>query len=102
MRPQRHETYIAKRKRAVVVSGEERKARDLLQKVMTVRREKGEKRAIKKEEGRRDYRDKVREGLEKKEGRERREKEEYWRKEGRKRGRIGGDGEAGGGKKVKT
>lgn len=89
---------MAKRKRAVVVSGEERRARDLLQKVMTLRKEKVEKRAAKKEEGRRVYREKVREGLEKKEGREKREKDEYWRREGRKRGR-GAQGEDGGGAK---
>jgi len=100
MLPQKRETYMAKRKRAVVVSGEERKARDLLQKVMTLRKEKVEKRAVKKEEGRRAYREKVREGLEKKEGRERREKEEYWRREGRKRGRGGGE-DGGGGKRAK-
>jgi len=98
MRPQSRETYMAKRKRAVVVSGEERRARDLLQKVMTLRKEKVEKRAVKKEEGRRVYREKVREGLEKKEGREKREKDEYWRREGRKRGR-GAQGEDGGGAK---
>lgn len=101
MLPQKRETYMAKRKRAVVVTGEERRARDLLQKVMTLRKEKVEKRAMKKEEGRKVYREKVREGLEKKEGRERREKEEYWRKEGRKRGRVGGGEDGGGGKRVK-
>lgn len=92
---------MAKRKRAVVVTSEEKRARDLLQKVMTLRKEKVEKRAVKKEEGRKVYREKVREGLEKKEGREKREKEEYWRREGRKRGRVGGEEDRGGGKRIK-
>lgn len=98
MRPQKKETYMAKR--AVVLGGEEKRARDLLQKLMTVRKEKMEKRAVKKEEGRKVYREKVKAGLEKKEGREKREKEEYWRKEGRKR-KGGGEDGAGGGKRMK-
>ena len=83
MRPQKHETYMAKR--AVVLGGEEKRARDLMNKIMALRREKMEKRARAQEERRKGYRKMVQEGLEKKEGREKREKEEFWRREGRKR-----------------
>jgi ribosome biogenesis protein BMS1 len=90
-------TYL--QKRAVVLGSEERKARDLMQKLMTVRREKVEKRARKREERRESYRRKVEEGLEKKEMREKRERDEYWRKEGRKRKGNTEDGEGLGGRK---
>ena len=94
-------TYL--QKRAVVLGGEEKRARDLMQKLMTVRREKTEKRARKQEERRESYRRKVEEGLEKKENREKREQEEYWRKEGRKRkGGVEEGGGRGGRKRVKT
>jgi ribosome biogenesis protein BMS1 len=85
-------TYL--QKRAVVLGGEEKRARDLLQKLATIRREKVEKRAAKKEEGRQKYRAKVEKSLELKAEREKREKDDYWRKEGRKRR---GDAEGGGG-----
>jgi ribosome biogenesis protein BMS1 len=85
-------TYL--QKRAVVLGGEEKRARDLLQKLATIRREKVEKRAAKKEEGRQKYRAKVEKSLEFKADREKREKVDYWRKEGRKRR---GDAEGGGG-----
>ena len=85
-------------KRAVVLGGEEKRARDLLQKLMTLRNEKAEKRAARKEEKRVEHRKKVEENLEKKEEREKRERDEYWRREGRKR-KFQGDGESGGGGK---
>lgn len=95
--PQRKQTYV--QKRAVVLGGEEKRARDLMQKLMTIRNEKVAKRRAKQEERREPYRRKVREGEEKKAARERREREEYWRREGKKRGRGGGeDGGGGGGK----
>jgi ribosome biogenesis protein BMS1 len=87
-------TYL--QKRAVVLGGEEKRARDLLQKLATIRREKVEKRAVKKEEGRQKYRAKVEKSLELKAEREKRERDDYWRKEGRKRR---GDAEGGGGGK---
>ncbi len=90
-------TYL--QKRAVVLSGEEKKARDLMQKLMTVRREKVEKRAKKQEERREGYRKKVEENLGKKGEREKRERDEYWRKEGRKR--KGAEDGGGGRKRVK-
>jgi ribosome biogenesis protein BMS1 len=99
-KPRAAPTYL--QKRAVVLGGEEKKARDLMQKLMTVRREKAEKRARKQEERREGYRRKVEEGLEKKENREKRERDEYWRKEGRKRkGGTEDGGSRGGRKRVK-
>jgi ribosome biogenesis protein BMS1 len=90
-------TYL--QKRAVVLGGEEKKARDLMQKLQTLRNEKVEKRAKKQEERRAVYRKKVAENLEKKSEREKRERDDYWRKEGRKR-KTPGDG-GGGGKRHK-
>lgn len=83
-------TYL--QKRAVVLGGEEKKARDLMQKLMTLRNEKVEKRAKKQEERRQVYRKKVAENLENKEAREKKERDEFWRKEGRKRQADGNDG----------
>ena len=83
MAPQRKQTYL--QKRAVVLGGEEKRARDLMQKIMTLRNEKVEKRRAKQEERKEPYRRKMKENEEKKADRERREKEEYWRREGRKR-----------------
>ncbi|KAI0014225.1 DUF663-domain-containing protein [Xylariaceae sp. FL0662B] len=96
-RPQRHRTYL--QKRAVVVQGgEERRARDLLQKLATVRRDAAARRHARKEEKRAEFRRRMELAGERKEQRERREKREYWRKEGRKRkGEDGGEG--GGGKR---
>jgi ribosome biogenesis protein BMS1 len=90
-------TYL--QKRAVVLGGEEKKARDLMQKLMTMRNEKAEKRAKKQEERRQVYRKKVEENLEKKTEREKRERDEFWQKEGRKRARQSDGG--GGGKRAK-
>ncbi|MCJ1444085.1 MAG: Glycoside hydrolase 2 (Mannanase, beta-galactosidase) [Stictis urceolatum] len=93
MKPQRKETYM--QKRAVVATREERRARELLQMVSTVSKEKVEKRRAKKEEKRKEYRKKVAENEEKRARREKRERDEYWRREGKKRK----GGEAGGGGK---
>ena len=98
MGPQRKQTYL--QKRAVVLGGEEKRARDLMQKIMTLRKEKVEKRRAKQEERKEPYRRKVRENEEKKAEREKRERGEYWRKEGKKR-RNQDDGGGGGGKRVK-
>ncbi|KAF3903073.1 hypothetical protein ABW21_db0201783 [Orbilia brochopaga] len=83
MKPQKKPTYM--QKRTVVLGGEEKKARDLLQKLQAMRNEKVEKRRGKKEEKRKVYRAKVAENLEMKEAREKREGKEFWKKEGRKR-----------------
>ena len=67
-------TYM--QKRAVVLGGEEKKARDLMQKVITLRNEKVSKRRVAKEEKRKDYRKKVAENEEKRGEREKKEKQE--------------------------
>jgi ribosome biogenesis protein BMS1 len=104
MKPRKAPTYL--QKRAVVLGGEEKKARDLMQKLQTLRNEKEEKRAKKQEERRQVYRKKVAENMEKKAEREKRERSEYWRKEGKKRkgtedGGGSGGGGAGGAKRVR-
>ncbi|KAI9874372.1 MAG: Glycoside hydrolase 2 (Mannanase, beta-galactosidase) [Pleopsidium flavum] len=99
MKPQKKQTYL--QKRAVVLGGEEKKARDLMQKIMTLRNEKVAKRRIAKEEGRKVYRKKVAENEEKKTEREKRERDEYWRREGKKRKSADGGGEGGEGKRRK-
>ncbi|RAH72648.1 GTPase BMS1 [Aspergillus aculeatinus CBS 121060] len=96
MKHHKDKTYM--QKRAVVLGGEEKKARDLMQKLNTMRNEKQAKRAAKQEERRKVYRAKVAEGLEKKAEREKRERDDYWRREGKKRKAQDGEG-GGGGKK---
>ncbi|KAF2870700.1 hypothetical protein BDV95DRAFT_619673 [Massariosphaeria phaeospora] len=96
MRPQRTPTYL--QKRAVVLGGDEKKARRLLDQVMTIRNEKVEKRRKKQEERREGYKKKVAVGAEKKAEREKREKQEFWRGEGKKRKYQGEDGGGGGGR----
>ena len=83
MGPQRKQTYL--QKRAVVLGGEEKRARDLMQKIMTLRQDKDEKRAVKKEGNRQIYRKKKAAGEEMKASREKRERNEFWEREGRKR-----------------
>ncbi|KAI9709028.1 MAG: hypothetical protein M1812_007784 [Candelaria pacifica] len=96
MKPQRKETYM--QKRAVVLGGEEKRARDLMQKLMTLRNEKVAKRRAAQEERRKPYRKKMAENEEKKGEREKKERDEYWRKEGKKRKN---EGSGGGGKRGK-
>ena len=98
MKPQKKATYM--QKRAVVLGGEEKKARDLMQKIMTVRNEQVAKRRVAQEARKVGYRKKMAENQEKKSEREKRERDEYWRKEGKKR-KAQGDGGAGGGKRRK-
>ncbi|KAI1142194.1 DUF663-domain-containing protein [Hypoxylon sp. FL0543] len=95
-KPQKRKTYM--QKRAVVLGGEERKARDLLQKLTTIRKDAVARRKAKKDEKRAEFKKRMEEMSEKKEARERREKQEYWRKEGRKR-KGDAEGAGGGGKR---
>ena len=97
MLPQRKKTYL--QKRAIVASREERKARNLLQQIMTLRNEKVAKRRAKQEERKEPYRKKIEQSEEMRREREKREREQYWRKEGKKRKNQ--DGEGGGGKRKK-
>lgn len=102
MQPQKRETYV--QRRAVVVGGaEEKKARRLMQQVMLLRNEKVEKRRAKQEERKAGYKAKVAENEEKRRDREKRERDEFWSREGKKRkGWASGDGGEGrGGKRAK-
>ncbi|CAN6654628.1 ribosome biogenesis protein Bms1p [Trichomonascus vanleenenianus] len=83
MKPQKKQTYL--QKRAVVLGGEEKKARELMQKVMTLRNEKEAKRKAKKQEKRVEHAKKLAKIEDKRKDRERREKKEYFQREGRKR-----------------
>ncbi len=98
MKPAQKQTYM--QKRAVVLGGEEKKARDLMQKIMTLRKEKVQKRRVAKEEQRKVYRKKVAENEEKRSEREKKERDDYWRREGKKRKTATADG-GGGGKRRK-
>ncbi|KAL8807206.1 MAG: hypothetical protein Q9182_000888 [Xanthomendoza sp. 2 TL-2023] len=95
MKPQHHTPYV--QKRAVVLGGDEKRARALMSMVMAVRKDEMERRAKRKEVGREGYRKKVSEGERMRGERERREKEEFWRGVGKRRGGNGGEG--GGGKR---
>jgi len=95
MKPQKKDTYV--QKRAVVLGGEEKVARRLMQQVMSLRNEKVEKRRAKQEERKQPYRAKVAENEEKRREREKRERDDFWRKEGKKRKGWGEGGESGGG-----
>lgn len=99
MKPQKKPTYMSKR--AVVLGGEEKKARDLMQKIATVRKEKETKRKTKKDEK---FKDKLKAMAKKQEIRKEKEKErkkEFFSKEGKKRslGSSEGNREAFGKKK---
>ncbi|KUI69048.1 Ribosome biogenesis protein bms1 [Cytospora mali] len=93
-KPQKKLTYM--QKRAVVVGGEEKKARDLMQKLTTIRKDVAEKRKAKKDENRAQFKKKMAIQEEKKAAREKRETKEYWSREGKKR-KGGPEGAAGGG-----
>jgi ribosome biogenesis protein BMS1 len=95
MKPQSKPTYL--QKRAVVLGGEEKKARRLMDQVVAIRNDKVEKRRVKQEQRKDPYKKKVAENDEKRSEREKREKQEYWEREGKKRRHEGGD--AGGGKR---
>lgn len=96
-RPQKKETYM--QKRAVVVRGEEKRARDLMQKLTTIRKEQAAKRRAKKEEKRAEYLKKVAEAEERLQRREKKESKAFWEREGKKR--KSADAGGGGGKRRK-
>ncbi|BFZ60512.1 Glycoside hydrolase 2 (Mannanase, beta-galactosidase) [Saitoella coloradoensis] len=97
MNAQKKPTYMQKRA-VIVTDSDERKARDLMQKVHTLNADKTRKRKEKQEERRGVYRKKVEEGLLKKAAREKKETKQYFEKQ-RKRG-IHSEG--GGGKRQRT
>ena len=83
MSKQKKEPYLQKRQ--VILGGEEKRARDLLQKVITLRNEKVRKRKEKKAMERAKHLKKVQESEELRTAREKKEKKEFWEREGRKR-----------------
>src|SRR5271167_2056600 len=93
---QKKPTYL--QKRTVILGGEEKRARDLLAKVMTLRNEKVKKRKVKKAIERGKHLKKVQEGEDLRKAREKREKKEFWEREGRKR-KVDSDGKEGGKKR---
>lgn len=83
MKPQKEKSYMAKR--AVVVDGEEKRMRDLMNKINTLKRDKETKRKDKKQEK---FQERLKEVAKKEEQRkehERARKKEYFAKEGKKR-----------------
>lgn len=96
-KPQKKTTYM--QKRAVVMGGEERKARNLLQQLTSIRKDVAEKRKAKKDENRAQFKARMSEMEEKKAAREKRETKEFWNREGKKR-KAGAEG-GGGGKRGK-
>jgi ribosome biogenesis protein BMS1 len=99
MKPQSKQTYL--QKRAVVLGGEEKKARALISQLMTLRNDKLERRRAAQEKRKDPYRRKIEENKEKRAEREKKEKQEFWRKEGKKRKHQEGEGAGGGGKRRK-
>lgn len=95
-KPQKKATYM--QKRAVVVGGEERKARNLLQQLTSIRKDVAAKRKAKKDENRAQFQARMSEMEEKKAAREKREAKDYWTREGRKR-KAGSEGGGGGKRK---
>ncbi|KAI3403966.2 BMS1 [Candida oxycetoniae] len=91
MKPQKKQTYMSKR--AVVLGGEEKKARDLMQKISTIRKEKDTKRKAKKVEKFKDKLKKIAKIEEFRKEKESERKKDYFAKEGKKRKlNSGGDG----------
>ncbi|CAI5758512.1 unnamed protein product [Candida verbasci] len=83
MKPQKKKTYMAKR--AVVLGGEEKKKRDLIQKLQTISKEKEQKRKSKKDEKFKERLKKIAKVEELRKEKEKERKKEYFQKEGKKR-----------------
>lgn len=97
-RKQRHATYMQKRAVVLAPGSEEKRARALMQQLLTVRNDAVAKRRAKKAENHAAFKKKMADNLDKKEAREKRETKEFWRKNGRKRG-AADDADGGGGGK---
>lgn len=83
MKPQKKKTYMSKR--AVVLGGDEKKSRDLMQKIATVRKEKESKRKTKKGEK---FQDRLKQLAKKEElskDKQKEKKKQYFAKNGHKR-----------------
>lgn len=96
MKPQSNQTYMAKR--AVVLSGEEKKARDLMNKIATIKNAKESKRRVKKDDKFKDRLKEIAKKEESKKEKDRERKRSYFLKESKRNG----GGKAGGDKKRRT
>lgn len=83
MKPQKKKTYMAKR--AVILGGEEKKARSFIQKVLTVSRAKEEKRKAKKTDQRKERLKRLAKAEEEKLQKDKEKKKEFFAKNGKKR-----------------
>ncbi|WPK23764.1 hypothetical protein PUMCH_001010 [Australozyma saopauloensis] len=83
MKPQKKQSYMAKR--AVLVDGDEKKARDLMNKIHTLKKDKDKKRKEKKQEKFKDRLKVIAKKEEVRKEKERERKKEYFSKEGKKR-----------------
>lgn len=92
MKPQKKQTYLAKR--AVVVDGEEKKMRDLVNKINTLKRDKDTKRKAKKNEKFQDRLKQMAKKEEVKKEKERERKKEYFSRQGKKRNLDQSEGNA--------
>ncbi|KAI5953290.1 BMS1 [Candida jiufengensis] len=89
MKPQKKQSYM--NKRAVVLGGEERKARELIHKINTIRKEKDVKRRTKKDEKFKDKLKKIAKTEELRKQKEKERKKEYFAREGKKRKNTNND-----------
>ncbi|CCF60375.1 hypothetical protein KAFR_0K00200 [Kazachstania africana CBS 2517] len=89
MKPQKKKTYMAKR--AVVLGGEEKKARAFMQKVLTLSKAKDEKKRAKKADQRKERLKRLAKAEEEKLQKDKEKKKEYFAKNGKKRPNSGGD-----------
>ncbi len=96
---QKKKTYMQKRAVGLHANPDERRVRDLLQTLGTIRRDVADRRAAKKEDKRKEHRKLVADAEAKRAEREKRETKEFWAREGKKR-RAPADG-GGGGKRRK-
>ncbi|CCH45670.1 Ribosome biogenesis protein [Wickerhamomyces ciferrii] len=96
MKPQKKKTYMAKR--AVVLNGEEKKARALMQKLATISKAKDEKKKATKDDKRKERLKKLAKLEEIKSEKDKERKKDYFARVGKKRGSCGGD-DGGDGKK---
>ncbi|KAK9477482.1 hypothetical protein V1514DRAFT_296155 [Lipomyces japonicus] len=99
MKPQKKESYLSKR--AVVIGGDEKKKRNLMQKVMTIRNEKIRKRNEKTLQNKTSHAQKLADNEEKRKDRERRDKQEYFRRTNKRPASAGAGRGGRGGKRQK-
>lgn len=90
MKPQKNKTYMAKR--AVVLGGEEKKARSFIQKVLTVSRAKDEKKKAKKTDQRKERLKRLAKAEEEKTQKDKEKKKEFFAKQGKKRSNNNDEG----------